>query len=57
MATPSNTVQASNGRGRALGVLLAGGILFVIGIGGSGVLSGASGGAGVESTIQSNGAA
>jgi len=56
MATPSNTVQVSNGRSRALGALLAGGILFVIGIGG-GVLSGASSGAGVESTFQVNAAA
>ncbi|MGO9829404.1 MAG: hypothetical protein ACLPJH_04640 [Myxococcaceae bacterium] len=52
MATPSNTVPTPHVRSRALGVLVAGGILFVIGIGGSGVLHGADAGAGTQSYLE-----
>ncbi len=57
MVTPSNTVPAPTVRSRALGALVAGGILFVIGIGGSGVLHGADAGAGTQSSFQLNAAA
>ena len=39
MVTPSKLLQASGHRSKARGLLLAGGILFVIGIGGSGLLA------------------
>jgi hypothetical protein len=45
MATSSNTLFASSRRSQSLGLLVAGGILFVIGIGGSGALVGAYTGA------------
>lgn len=41
MATSSNTLFTSSRRSQSLGLLVAGGILFVIGIGGSGALFGA----------------
>jgi hypothetical protein len=48
MVTPFNSLFASSRRSKALGVLVAGGILFVIGIGGSGALMGAPTGAPIE---------
>jgi len=41
MATATNALFASTRRARSLGLLVAGGIFFVIGIGGSGALWGA----------------
>jgi hypothetical protein len=38
MATQSHSLFASSRRSKAFGLLVAGGILFVIGIGGSGAL-------------------
>jgi hypothetical protein len=58
MATPSNTLFASSRRSTALGLLVAGGILFVIGIGGSGALMGTYTGAISRSAVvQTRGAA
>ena len=48
MVTPSASHSASGRHSKALGVLVAGGILFVIGIGGPGALLGASTGATTE---------
>jgi hypothetical protein len=45
MATSSNALFLSSRRSQSLGLLVAGGILFVIGIGGSGALVGAYTGA------------
>jgi hypothetical protein len=51
MATPPNTLFASSRRSKALGLLVAGGILFVIGIGGSTALVGAYTGAMTKSAV------
>jgi hypothetical protein len=48
MVTPSNSRITSSRRTKALTVLVAGGILFAIGFGGSGALLGASTGATFE---------
>lgn len=58
MAALSSSLFASSRRSRVLGLLVAGGILFVIGIGGSGVFVGASATAVAErAEDQSQGAA
>ena len=49
MATPSNSLVACSRRSKALGRLVAGGILFVIGIGGTGVLVDTYTGVGTQS--------
>jgi hypothetical protein len=51
MATPSNTLFASSRRCKAWGLLVAGGMLFAIGIGGSGALLGAYTGANSLSAV------
>ncbi len=51
MATPSNPHLASSRPGKALAALLAGGILFVIGIGGSSALLGATGASGNHAAL------
>ena len=38
MATSSNSLFAATRRSKAVGLLVAGGILFVVGVGGSGAL-------------------
>lgn len=53
MVTPSNSLFTSRPRAKALGVLVAGGILFAIGFGGPGALWGASTGATAEVTSSS----
>jgi hypothetical protein len=51
----SNPHYASSRRMRPLGLLVAGGILFVIGIGGSGALMGASTNAVIQSAVDHGG--
>ncbi len=51
MATPPTSLFASSRCSKAFGLLLAGGILFVIGIGGSGALVGAYTGAITRSAV------
>jgi hypothetical protein len=52
MATP-NSLFASSRRSKAFGLMVAGGILFVIGIGGSGALVGAYTGAPANARVSS----
>ena len=53
MVTPSNSLVPSSRRQKALGVLVAGGILFAIGFGGPGPLLGTATGASSEVTTSS----
>jgi hypothetical protein len=51
MATPSNTLFASTRRTKAFGLMVAGGMLFAIGVGGSGALFAAYTGASAGNSV------